>query len=95
MMAADALVDFLENGNIRHSVNFPDLVLEPGPGARLAVTNRNVPRMLGPVLSELAEANLNVLDMLNKSRDDLAYNLLDLEQAPDPAVLARIAGLEG
>lgn len=95
MMAADALVDFLENGNIRHSVNFPDLVLEPGPGARLAVTNRNVPRMLGPVLSELAEANLNVLDMLNKSRDDLAYNLLDLAQQPAPAVLARIAALQG
>ncbi|MCC4310342.1 3-phosphoglycerate dehydrogenase family protein [Alcanivorax marinus] len=95
MMAADALVDFLENGNIRHSVNFPELVLEPGPGARLAVTNRNVPRMLGPVLSELAEANLNVLDMLNKSRDQLAYNLLDLAEAPDPAVLARIGRLEG
>ena len=53
VMAAEALTDFLENGNIRHSVNFPDLILEPGPGARLAVTNRNIPKMLGQVLSDV------------------------------------------
>ncbi|HAS29552.1 MAG TPA: 3-phosphoglycerate dehydrogenase, partial [Alcanivorax sp.] len=94
-MAAEALTDFLENGNIRHSVNFPDLILEPGPGVRLAVTNRNIPKMLGQVLSVLADADINVIDMLNKSRDELAYNLLDLEEEPTEAAMARIRALEG
>ncbi|HBS14936.1 MAG TPA: 3-phosphoglycerate dehydrogenase, partial [Alcanivorax sp.] len=95
VMAAEALTDFLENGNIRHSVNFPDLILEPGPGVRLAVTNRNIPKMLGQVLSVLADADINVIDMLNKSRDELAYNLLDLEEEPTEAAMARIRALEG
>lgn len=95
VMAAGALIDFLENGNIRHSVNFPDLILEPGPGVRLAVTNRNIPKMLGQVLSVLADADINVIDMLNKSRDELAYNLLDLEEEPTAAAMARIRALEG
>ncbi len=95
VMAADALTDFLENGNIRHSVNFPDLILEPGPGVRLAVTNRNIPKMLGQVLSVLADADINVIDMLNKSRDELAYNLLDLAEEPSDAAMAKIRALEG
>lgn len=95
VMAAEALIDFLENGNVRHSVNFPDLILEPGPGVRLAVTNRNIPKMLGQVLSVLADADINVIDMLNKSRDELAYNLLDLEEEPTDAAMARIRALEG
>lgn len=95
VMAADALTDFLENGNIRHSVNFPDLILEPGPGVRLAVTNRNIPKMLGQVLSVLADAEINVIDMLNKSRDELAYNLLDLAEEPTAAAMAKIRALEG
>jgi len=95
MMAADALSDFLQNGNIRHSVNFPDLILEPSPGVRLAITNRNIPKMLGQVLSVLADANINVIDMLNKSRDELAYNLLDLAEEPSASVMGRIRSLEG
>ena len=95
VMAAEALTDFLENGNIRHSVNFPDLILEPGPGVRLAVTNRNIPKMLGQVLSVLADADINVIDMLNKSRDELAYNLLDLAEEPSAAAMTRIRALEG
>lgn len=94
-MAADQLIDFLEHGNIVNAVNFPTLVLERNGGVRLAVTNRNVPKMLGHVLSVLADAELNVIDMLNKSREDIAYNLLDLETPPDPAVLARIAAIDG
>ena len=79
VMAADQLIDFLENGNVRNSVNFPTLVLERTAGCRLAVSNRNVPKVLGQVLSVLADRNINVLDMLNKSRGDLAYNLIDVE----------------
>ena len=94
-MAADQLIDFLENGNIVNSVNFPTLVLERNSGHRLALTNRNVPKMLGQVLSVLADREINVIDMLNKSRDDIAYNLLDIEIAPSDETLAAIAAIEG
>jgi D-3-phosphoglycerate dehydrogenase len=95
IMAADQLRDFLENGNITNAVNFPPLILERTGGYRIAVTNRNVPRMLGHVLSVLADADINVVDMLNKSRDDIAYNLLDLEARPDENVMAALGQIEG
>ena len=95
IMAADQIKDFLENGNIKNSVNFPSLYLERTAGCRLAVTNTNVPKMLGSVLSVLADANINVADMLNKSRGDLAYNLIDMESCPDEATLAQLRSLEG
>ena len=79
IMAAEQLRDFLENGNIRNSVNFPNLQLERVSGCRLSVTNENVPRILGSVLAILADENINVIDMLNKSRDEVAYNLIDIE----------------
>tara|TARA_R110002072_G_scaffold303107_2_gene493780 strand:+ start:51098 stop:52276 length:1179 start_codon:yes stop_codon:yes gene_type:complete len=95
IMAAEQLKDFLENGNIRNSVNFPQLTLErvPGaePGTRLAITNRNVPGMLGKILSLLADQNINVVDMINKSRDSIAYNLIDLASAPSADAVAAIA----
>jgi len=95
IMAADQIKDFLENGNIKNSVNFPSLYLERTAGCRLAVTNTNVPKMLGSVLSVLADADINVADMLNKSRGDLAYNLIDMESCPDEATLAQLRSLEG
>ena len=85
-MAADQLIDFLRNGNIRNSVNFPTVSLERTDGVRIAVTNRNVPKMLGQILSVLANKNINVIDMINKSRADVAYNLIDVA-APVPADL--------
>ncbi|MFV0477502.1 MAG: phosphoglycerate dehydrogenase [Parahaliea sp.] len=95
IMAADQLRDFLENGNIRHSVNFPALQLERGGACRLAVTNTNVPKVLTSVLALLAEQNINVLDMLNKSRDDIAYNLIDTDTLPSQALLQQMLALEG
>ena len=86
VMAADQLIDFLRNGNIRNSVNFPTVSLERTEGIRLAVTNRNVPKMLGQILSVLANRNINVIDMINKSRGDVAYNLIDVA-APVPQEL--------
>ncbi len=80
VMAVDQLREFLENGNIRNSVNFPNLALERSPGtSRIAIINQNVPGMLGQILSILAERDINVIDMLNKSRADVAYNLIDIE----------------
>ena len=95
IMAADQLRDFLENGNIRNSVNFPHLQLERVTGCRLSVTNENVPRILGSVLSILADQNINVIDMLNKSRDEVAYNLIDISSHPGDDVLAQMRAIEG
>ncbi len=95
IMAADQLRDFLEHGNIRNSVNFPAVKLEPVEGFRLAITNENVPRILGSVLNILAEENINVIDMLNKSRDDVAYNLIDICSEPAASALEQVASLEG
>ena len=95
VMAAEQLRDFLENGNIRNSVNFPTLQLERVTGCRLSVTNENVPRILGSVLAILADENINVIDMLNKSRDEVAYNLIDIGTHPGEEVLDKMRALEG
>lgn len=94
IMAAEQIRDFLENGNIRNSVNFPELSLERS-GVRLAISNRNVPKILGNILSVLADENINVIDMLNKSRNDIAYNLIDVETYPEPAALDKMREVDG
>ena len=98
MMAADQLMDFLEHGNIRNSVNYPDLHLDRTAnselGTRLAISNKNVPKMLGQILSILADQDINVVDMLNKSREGVAYNLIDLENPASASALAAIAAIE-
>ncbi len=98
IMAADQLTDFLENGNIRNSVNFPALSLDRAVGAekctRMAISNKNVPKMLGQILSVLADQNINVIDMINKSRDEIAYNLIDLESVPSESAIKAIADIE-
>ena len=95
IMAADQLRDFVENGNIRNSVNFPTLQLEHVTGCRLAVANENVPKILTSVLAILADENINVIDMLNKSRDEIAYNLIDIEGTPTESMLQQMRALEG
>lgn len=95
IMAADQLRDFLENGNISNSVNFPTLVLDRVSGCRLSVANANVPKILGNVLSILADENINVTDMLNKSRDGVAYNLIDIATQPSAEVLDKMRSIEG
>ena len=98
IMAATQLKDFLENGNIKNSVNFPNLYLDRDSnaqkGSRLAISNKNVPKMLGQILSVLADQNINVIDMLNKSRDQVAYNLIDLEVSPSKEAIAAIAQID-
>jgi D-3-phosphoglycerate dehydrogenase len=96
MMVADQVRDFLENGNIKNSVNFPAVTLERSEGCyRIALANSNVPRILSSVLSILADKNINVVDMLNKSRDDVAYNLIDIESEPTDELVSEIFGIEG
>jgi D-3-phosphoglycerate dehydrogenase len=95
MMAVDQLRDFLENGNIRNSVNFPNLALERSVGtSRIAIINQNVPGMLGQILSILADRDINVIDMLNKSRADVAYNLIDIEGLPSEDTIKDICAIE-
>lgn len=91
VMAAEQLKEFLEQGNIRNSVNFPATHLDPAEGFRLAVINKNVPGMIGKITSTLAGHSINVLDMLNRSREDLAYSLLDCSDPLSDAVVQEIA----
>jgi len=96
IMVADQVKDYLENGNVVNSVNFPEVVMPRTESAfRLAVVNSNVPNMLGQISSGLAKADLNIIDMLNKSRGDLAYTLVDVDKEVPQAIIDEIAGIEG
>lgn len=96
VMVADTLRDFLENGNVRNSVNFPEAVLPRLAGTqRLVIANANVPNMVGQISTALAGAGLNIADLLNKSRGDVAYTIIDTEAAVPPDVIARIRAIDG
>ena len=95
IMAADQIKAFLDHGNIKNAVNFPAIELERTTDSRLTVTNRNAPGTLSHILNVLGDANLNVADLLNKSRGDIAYNLIDLNTAPSAQVLDQICAVEG
>jgi len=93
-MGADQLIDFLDNGNIVNSVNFPAVSMERTTGFRVTFANDNVPKVLGTILNLLADLNINVLDIVNKSRDEIAYTILDMEQEPTPALLEQLSNVE-
>jgi len=95
VMAAEQLMDFLENGNITNSVNYPQTRMARDGGYRITFANDNVPRVLGAVLSVLADRNINVIDMVNKSLRDIAYNIIDVETEPNQEVVDAIAAAEG
>lgn len=95
VMAADQLMEFLEHGNVRNSVNFPNTRMARNGGYRLTFANANVPKVLGNVLGVIAACNNNVIDLVNQSRDDLAYNIIDVEQPVDQCALDQIAAIEG
>ena len=95
VMAASQLIDFLENGNIVNSVNFPAVSMGRTVGTtRITFSNDNVPGVLGHVLSVLADKNVNVIDMMNKSRGELAFNIIDVESVPGDHVVTAIAAVE-
>ncbi|MEY4711076.1 MAG: hypothetical protein RIS88_526 [Pseudomonadota bacterium] len=95
VMAADELRAFLEDGHISHSVNFPALSLSRGTPYRLAIANANVPHVLGRISSTLAAAGLNIGDLANQSRGELAYTLVDVDTPVSPEVIAQLAAQEG
>jgi D-3-phosphoglycerate dehydrogenase len=95
IMVADQLVDYLEHGHIRNAVNFPNISLPRESAFRLAIANANVPNMLGQISTTLAGAGLNIHNMVNKSRGDLAFTLVDVDSAVPDAVIAQLAAIQG
>jgi D-3-phosphoglycerate dehydrogenase len=95
IMVAEQIRDYLENGNVRNSVNFPKVYLKRYGGFRIAVVNANVPNMLGQISTALAESGLNIVDMINKSRGDLAYTLVDVESELCDECVAKISSIDG
>jgi D-3-phosphoglycerate dehydrogenase len=94
--AADSLREFLELGHVRNSVNFPDAVLARQSGSiRIAIANDNVPNMVGQISTCLAEARLNIAELLNRSRGDHAYTLIDAEGNADERLMQRLAAIQG
>jgi D-3-phosphoglycerate dehydrogenase len=95
VMVAEQLRDFLEHGNVRNAVNFPDVGMGRGTAFRVAIANANVPNMLGQISTTMAQAGLNIHNMVNKSRGDMAYTLVDVDSAVAQPVLDALAAIEG
>ena len=95
VMAATQLIEFLRNGNIENSVNFPPTEMGRNGGFRITFSNRNIPAVLGTVLNVLAARKINVIDMVNKSRGDVAYNIMDVGSEPSENLIDEIRAAEG
>jgi D-3-phosphoglycerate dehydrogenase len=95
VMVVDELREYLEHGNIRNSVNFPTLVMPRESAHRMAIANANVPNMLGQISSTLARAGINIHTMMNKSRGEMAYTLVDTDSVVPPELIAQISAISG
>ena len=95
MMVADQVIDFLENGHIKNSVNFPSVKMPRTEGYRLAIVNANVPNMVAQISTVLSAENINIIDMINKSRDQVAYTLLDVNTEPSNKAISNLQATEG
>ncbi|MEK7262503.1 MAG: phosphoglycerate dehydrogenase [Pseudomonadota bacterium] len=95
IMVAEQVREFLENGNIRNSVNFPEVVVSRGSDHRIVVANANVPNMLGQISEAFGEAGVNIHDMVNMSRGDLAYTVVDLDSPVPESVVTRLRAIQG
>jgi D-3-phosphoglycerate dehydrogenase len=95
VMVAEQLADYLENGNILNAVNFPNVSMARESAFRLAIANANVPNMVGQISSVLASAGLNIHNMVNKSKGDMAYTLVDVDSAVTDAVTGQLAAIDG
>jgi D-3-phosphoglycerate dehydrogenase len=95
VMVAEQLRDYLENGNIVNAVNFPNVSMPRESRFRVAIANANVPNMLGQISTAMAKAGLNIHTMVNKSRGDMAYTLVDVDSAVDDAAMAQFKAIAG
>ena len=94
VMAVQQLADFLQNGNINNSVNFPNVYLPRSTKSRIVITNKNIPSMIGQIATTLGELGLNIADMTNVSRGGLAYNLIDIENSVNKIALDKLSSIE-
>jgi D-3-phosphoglycerate dehydrogenase len=94
-MVANQIIDYLENGNITNAVNFPNITMERGSPYRLVVANSNVPNMLGQISINMAKAGLNIHNMGNKSRGEMAYTLVDVDSPVPQKTIDEIAAIHG
>jgi D-3-phosphoglycerate dehydrogenase / 2-oxoglutarate reductase len=94
-MVAEQLRDYLEHGNITNTVNFPNISMPRESAYRLAIANANVPNMLGQISTALAQAGINIHNMTNKSRGEMAYTLVDTDTAAPETLIAHIAAIPG
>lgn len=95
IMVADQVRDYLENGTVVNSVNFPTVIMERTEGYRIGIVNSNVPNMVGQISTTMASAGLNIVDMLNKSKGELAYTLIDVDKSIAQSVIDEIAAIKG
>ena len=95
VMVAESLKDYLEDGNIRNAVNFPEAIMPRNGAWRVAIANRNVPNMVGQISTALADAGLNIEDLLNKSLAEIAYTIVDLDGPVPDETMARLRAIEG
>ena len=96
IMASQEVIDYLEKGNIRNSVNFPNCEMTLKLGVkRLSIANRNIPNMISVITSLLADNDVNIVDMINKSRGDIAYNIIDVDSDVSDEVLSKLLNTEG
>jgi D-3-phosphoglycerate dehydrogenase len=95
LMVVDQLREYLEHGNIRNAVNFPDVVMARESPYRVGIANANVPNMLGQISTAMAAAGLNIHNMLNKSRGDMAYTLVDVDSPVPEGVVRGIGSIAG
>ena len=93
-MAVEQITEFLQTGNINNSVNFPNVNLPRSTKYRVAITNKNVPAMIGQITTSLGDLGLNISDMTNVSRGDVAYNLIDIENEVTDEALAKLSSIE-
>ena len=94
-MVADQLRDYLEHGNVANAVNFPNVAMARESAYRVAIANANVPNMLGQISTAMANAGLNIHNMVNKSRGDMAYTLVDVDSVVDAGVLDTLQAITG
>ncbi len=95
IMVADSVREYLENGTVNNSVNFPEAIMPRNGGSRITIANANVPNMVGQISTILANAGLNIADLLNKSRGDIAYTIIDLDGEIPAETLSAIRGIKG
>jgi len=94
-MAVAQVKNFLEFGNIKNSVNFPDCEMEPSGRTRITIGNNNVPNMVGQITTVLAGEKINIADLLNKSKGELAYNIIDIDGAVNDTAVSKLKGIKG